>query len=188
MMNQVERNDWPDTSTSVLLYSFLQHSRDCTFVSDLNCLKNELLVSRISDDDDDDELQTDGNRCGRFQAREEVPDEEIFRIIGAQLAEIGDKLTAEIETSVIQNLAQHFRRENMSKEVMTMQISHVVQELVRKMPLDMEKEKAMLVISMALAKKVVNSVPSLLQQVFNATVNYINQNLHDYVNNLAPES
>nr|XP_060632660.1 BH3-interacting domain death agonist [Anolis sagrei ordinatus] len=186
MMNQVERNDWPDTSTAVLLYSFLQHSSDCAFVSDLNCLKNELLLSKISDDDD--ELQTDGNRCGRFEVREEVPDEEIFRIIGAQLAEIGDKLTAEMEASVIQNLAQRFMRENMSKEVMTMHMSHAVEELVRKMPLDMEKEKAMLVISMALTKKVVNSVPSLLVQVFSTTVNYINQNLRDYVNNLAPES
>lgn len=51
----------------------------------------------------------------------------------------------------------------------------------------MERERAMLVVAMVLAKKVANTVPSLLQQVFSTTVNYINQNLRDYVNNLEPE-
>lgn len=55
------------------------------------------------------------------------------------------------------------------------------------MPRELEQEKAMLVAAMVLAKKVANVVPAFLQQVFNTTVNYIDQNLHDYVNNLGPE-
>lgn len=56
-----------------------------------------------------------------------------------------------------------------------------------RMPRELEVEKAMLVAAMLLAKKVANVVPDILQQVFNTTVNYIDQNLHDYVNNLGPE-
>lgn len=56
-----------------------------------------------------------------------------------------------------------------------------------RMPRELEVEKAMLVAAVVLAKKVANVVPDILQQVFNTTVNYIDQNLHDYVNNLGPE-
>ncbi|KAH0617086.1 hypothetical protein JD844_028724 [Phrynosoma platyrhinos] len=187
-MNQVDSNYYgpQGTPTAILLYSFLQNSTDTHFLPELCALKNQLLPSRTLSDDE--ELQTDGNRLGTPQSREPVPDEEIFQIIGAQLAEIGDKLAAEMEPSIIHSLAQQFMTENMSKEEMTRQMSQAVQELLKRMPLDMEQEKAMLVIAMALAKKVANKVPALLQQVFSITVNYINRNLHDYVNNLAPES
>uniref|UniRef100_A0A670KIR0 BH3-interacting domain death agonist n=1 Tax=Podarcis muralis TaxID=64176 RepID=A0A670KIR0_PODMU len=165
--------------TKILLYSFLEKSSDCAFASELCALKNQL----VSEQDDDDELQTDGNRFGQPEDNEE----EIFRIIGAQLAEIGDQLAAEIDPSLIQNLVRQFMAENMSKEAITNHLSQAVKEVVRRMPLEMERERAMLVVAMVLAKKVANTVPSLLQQVFSTTVNYINQNLRDYVNNLEPE-
>lgn len=51
-------------------------------------------------------------------------------------------------------------------------------------PRDMESEKAMLIMTMLLAKKVANHTPSLLHDVFHTTVNFINQNLLAYVRNL----
>lgn len=49
------------------------------------------------------------------------------------------------------------------------------------MPLDMEREKAMLVLAMVLTKKIANTMPSLLQRAFSTTVTYINQQLHNYL-------
>ncbi|XP_060135991.1 BH3-interacting domain death agonist isoform X2 [Zootoca vivipara] len=171
--------------TKILLYSFLEKSSNCAFASELRALKNQL----VSEQDDDGELQTDGNRFGQPEAiiYPNLEEEEIFRIIGAQLAEIGDQLAAEIDPSFVQNLVRQFMAENMSKEAITNHLSQVVKEVVRRIPLEMEQERAMLVVAMVLAKKVANTVPSLLQQVFSTTVNYINQNLRDYVNNLERE-
>ncbi|NWV66369.1 BID protein, partial [Malurus elegans] len=132
----------------------------------------------------DDELQTDGNRSGHFQNGELglVPtNEDVIRIIAAQLAEIGDQLDKEIQGRVVNDLVQHFLNENLSREEITRHMSRVVRELTRSIPSDMEQEKAMLVLAMVLTKKIVNTVPSLLHRVFNTTVNYMNQQLHNYV-------
>lgn len=51
-------------------------------------------------------------------------------------------------------------------------------------PRDMENEKAMLIMTMLLAKKVASHAPYLLRDVFRATVNFINQNLFTYVQDL----
>ncbi|XP_020644772.3 BH3-interacting domain death agonist [Pogona vitticeps] len=188
-MNQGERS-LQETRASILLYSFLQNSSNCSFASELCALKPQLLASAtLHDDFDDGELQTDGNRFVRPQSDVLVSqsDEEIFRTIGAQLATIGDKLAAEIDPSIVQNLAQ-FMVGNVSEEAISSHMSQAVEAVVKRMPLEMEREKAMLIVTMVLAKKVANTMPSFLQQVFSTTVNYINHNLRDYVNNLAPES
>lgn len=44
-------------------------------------------------------------------------DEDIFRLIGAQLAEIGDQVAREIQPRVVNDLVQQFVNENLSKEV-----------------------------------------------------------------------
>ncbi|NXH58039.1 BID protein, partial [Rhabdornis inornatus] len=132
----------------------------------------------------DDELQTDGNRSGHFQNGElEVapPNEEVIRIIAAQLIEIGDQFNKEIQGRVVEDLVQHFLNEKLSREEIALQMSRVVNELVRSIPLDMAQEKAMLVLAMVLTKKIVNTVPSLLRRAFNVTVNYMNQQFHDYI-------
>ncbi|XP_058046511.1 BH3-interacting domain death agonist [Ahaetulla prasina] len=113
-----------------------------------------------------------------------VANEETFRKIGAQLAAIGDKLANEIDDSLVNNLAQQFIMGNVSSQ----HLSDTVRNAMARMPPEMGQEKAMLMATMILAKKVANVVPMLLQQVFNTTVNYINENLHDYVNNLGPEN
>ncbi|XP_029140954.1 BH3-interacting domain death agonist [Protobothrops mucrosquamatus] len=151
--------------TCIVLYSFLENSSDVAFASKLSSLKKQLLAPKQS-----------------YKA-----DEEIFRKIGARLAVMGDKLAAEIEPSFVQNLAQQFRVENVPSQRIQ-HLSLAVQNVMARMPRELEVEKAMLVAAMLLAKKVANVVPEILQQVFNTTVNYIDQNLHDYVNNLGPEN
>ncbi|NXA95035.1 BID protein, partial [Melanocharis versteri] len=132
----------------------------------------------------DDELQTDGNRSGHFQNGElglAAANEDIIRIIAAQLAEIGDQFDKEIQGRVVNDLVWHFRNENLSEEERTLRMSVVVTELIQSLPSDMEQEKAMLVLAMVLTKKIVNTVPSLLHRVFNTTRNYMNQHLHNYI-------
>ncbi|NWS31352.1 BID protein, partial [Polioptila caerulea] len=132
----------------------------------------------------DDELQTDGNRSGHFQNGEPElapTNEDVIRIIAAQLAEIGDQFDKEIQRRVVNDLVQHFLNEKLSKEEITQHMSRVVQELAQSIPSDMEQEKAMLVLAMLLTKKIVNTVPSLLHRVFTTTRNYMNQQLHNYI-------
>ncbi|NWX21079.1 BID protein, partial [Aegotheles bennettii] len=129
------------------------------------------------------ELQTDGNRSGHMQnggLGECSVDEEVVRIIAAQLAEIGDQLDREVRARVVNDLVQHFLNENLSGEEITRRMSEAVEELARAIPLDMEREKAMLVLAMVLTRKIANRMPALLHRVFSTTVNYINQ-LHNYI-------
>ncbi|NXL79265.1 BID protein, partial [Leptocoma aspasia] len=132
----------------------------------------------------DDELQTDGNRSGHFRNGElelAPTNEDVIRIIAAQLAEIGDQFDKEIQGRVVNDLVRHFLNENLSTEEITLHMSRVVRELMGSIPSDMEQEKAMLVLAMVLTKKIVNTVPSLLHRVFTTTVNYMNQQLHNYI-------
>nr|XP_056702572.1 BH3-interacting domain death agonist [Euleptes europaea] len=178
--------------TSILLYSFLERSPYCTFSRELSAVGNQLKSSEPCyhyEGPFGGDLQTDGNRAGRFGALDPAigDDNERFQIIGAQLAEIGDQLALEIEPSLINNLVQQFTAENLSREEITRHLSQAVETLRRRMPVEMEPERAMLVIVMLLARNVANKVPSLLRRVFVTTVNYINATLWDCVNNLAPE-
>ncbi|XP_067392316.1 BH3-interacting domain death agonist isoform X2 [Emydura macquarii macquarii] len=170
----------------ILVYSFLQHCPNCAYREELDSLKSQLIVSppeSFSNEFDDGELQTDGNRSGRFQNGSLV-DEDIFQLIGAQLAVIGDQVAREIQPRVVNDLIQQFANENLSKEEIMRRLSNAVEGLMRTVPLEMHQEKAMLVLAMVLAKTVANKMPSLLHRVFNTTVNYINQNLHEYVINM----
>ncbi|NXG75495.1 BID protein, partial [Baryphthengus martii] len=107
--------------------------------------------------------------------------EEVVRIIAAQLAEIGDQFDKEIKARVVNDLVQHFLNENLSREEITRRMSEAVEGLARAIPSDMEQEKAMLVLAMVLTKKIVNKMPSLLQHVFSTSLNYISQQFHNYI-------
>lgn len=188
MMNQGDHYGDPE-AVCIVLYSFLESSSGITFASTLSALKNQLLVQKqLCSASDEGELQTDGNCFGQLEDRSLVADEEVFRRIGTQLAEIGDRLAAEIEPSFVNNLAQQFMVQNVPSQEITQHLSQAVEAVMRTMPQEMEQERAMLLAAMVLAKKVANIVPAFLQQVFNTTVDYINHNLHDYVNNLTPEN
>ncbi|XP_008642219.1 PREDICTED: BH3-interacting domain death agonist isoform X3 [Corvus brachyrhynchos] len=163
-----------------LLFTFLEASSDCQFRDQLQSLQNQ-QAALCCHANDDDELQTDGNRSGHFQNGLAPTNEDVIRIIAAQLAEIGDQFDKEIQGRVVNNLVQHFLNENLSREEIILHMSSVVRELTRSIPSDMEQEKAMLVLAMVLTKKIVNTVPSLLHRVFNTTLNYMNQQLHNYI-------
>ncbi|XP_014725538.1 PREDICTED: BH3-interacting domain death agonist [Sturnus vulgaris] len=167
-----------------LLFTFLEVSPDCQFREQLKSYRDSLQKQQmiVYQSSDDDELQTDGNRSGHFQngeLEEASTNEEVIRIIAARLTQIGDQFNEEIEGRVVEDLVQHFRNEALSKEEIALHMSRVVKELQRSIPLDMAQEKAMLVLAMVLTKKILNRVPSLLQRVFNATVNYMNQQFHE---------
>ncbi|XP_019344968.1 BH3-interacting domain death agonist isoform X2 [Alligator mississippiensis] len=176
---------------SLLLYSFLDNSQDCAFkekLQTLSCRHTPQCVPHRRDFhsfSDDGELQTDGNRSGHFQNGEPGSETgEIYRIIGAQLAEIGDQLAAEMQAGPVDDLVQQFLNANLSSEEITRCLSQMVEQVLKSIPLDMDQEKAKLVLAMVLAKKVVNNVPSLLHRVFSTTVNYMNRYLHDYIHNI----
>lgn len=63
-------------------------------------------------------------------------------------------------------------------------LADALDQLMQTFPKDMEMEKAKLMLTLLLAKKVADHMPSLLQGVFRTTVNFINQNLLTYVRNL----
>uniref|UniRef100_A0A8C3NXP5 BH3-interacting domain death agonist n=1 Tax=Cyanoderma ruficeps TaxID=181631 RepID=A0A8C3NXP5_9PASS len=171
-----------------LLFTFLEVSSDCNFREQLYSLHSPQVIWCRANDDD--ELQTDGNRSGHFQNGElGVPptNEEVIRLIAARLAEIGDQLDKEIQGRVVNDLVDHFRNENLSNEEIIRHISRVLGELIRAIPSDMEQERAKLVLAMHLAKKIMNTVPSLVQRVFNTTVNYMNQQFHDYIADMLGE-
>ncbi|KFQ21717.1 BH3-interacting domain death agonist, partial [Mesitornis unicolor] len=170
-----------------LLYTFLEVSPDCKFKEQLHSLQSQGTVSFLKGycHEDELELQTDGNRSGHLQNGELVFDpevnEEVVRIIAAQLAEIGDQFDKEIKARVVNDLVQQFLNENLSGEEITRRMSEAVEGLAQAIPSDMEQEKAMLVLAMVLTRKIANTMPSLLHRVFSTTVNYISQQLHNYV-------
>ncbi|KAM6303956.1 BH3-interacting domain death agonist isoform 2-T3 [Podargus strigoides] len=175
---------------SALLYTFLDVSSDCKFRNQLQSLQSQGIVPFLKDscycyDDDEVELQTDGNRSGHLQNGEPVfnraVNEEVIRIVAAQLAMVGDQFDKEIKARVVNDLVQHFLNENLSGEEITRRMSEAVEGLARAIPSDMEREKAMLVLAMVLTKKIANTMPSLLHRVFSTTVNYISQQLHNYI-------
>ncbi|XP_027761331.1 BH3-interacting domain death agonist [Empidonax traillii] len=179
-----------------LLYTFLEASSDCKFKDQLWSLKSPgpavfqgLSDRRISQPvsafDDEFELQCDGNRSGHFQNGElesdATVDEDVIRIIAAQLAKIGDKLDKDVQARAVDDLVQYFLNESLSRQEIMRHMSRVVTELAQAIPSDMEQEKFMLVLTMVLTKKIVNTVPSLLHRVFSTSVNFISEQFHNYV-------
>lgn len=63
-------------------------------------------------------------------------------------------------------------------------LAKALDEMKTAFPRDMENEKAMLIMTLLLARNVANHAPSLLHDVFRTTVTFINQNLFTYVRNL----
>ncbi|XP_061844854.1 BH3-interacting domain death agonist isoform X2 [Colius striatus] len=164
----------------MLLYTFLEVSSDCKFKEQLHSLQSQRIVELCYDEEM--ELQTDGNRSGHLQnVSDPEVNEAVIRIIAAQLAQIGDQFDNKIRARVVNDLVQHFLNENLSAEEITRRMSEAVEGLARAIPLDMEQEKVTLVLAMVLTKKIANTMPSLLHRVFSTTVNYISQQLHNYI-------
>ena len=63
-------------------------------------------------------------------------------------------------------------------------LARALDEMKTAFPRDMENEKAMLIMTLLMARNVAKHAPSLLPDVFRTTVTFINQNLFTYVRNL----
>ncbi|XP_020857334.1 BH3-interacting domain death agonist [Phascolarctos cinereus] len=184
--------DQDNRQTSLLLYNFLQCSSNDVFQTELKELGNELtrVVLQGGRLEDDYELQTDGNRC-YFQMREEGEldsegQEEIIRNIAIKLAQIGDEMEDSIQPNVVNDLISWLRNVNLPTEEKRRHLAATMDKVMQTQTIsqDLGQEKAKLLLTMLLAKKVMTHAPSLLRSIFYITVDYINQNLLTYTRNL----
>ncbi|XP_044533472.1 BH3-interacting domain death agonist [Gracilinanus agilis] len=191
--------DEDNRQTSLLFYNFLQCSSNSFFQTELKELGQELnwppRVFHIQNTGfkDNYELQTDGNRSCHFStSREEEEEsdsesqEEILHRIAVQLAEIGDKIENSIQPSVVVELVQQLRNVNLSAQEKKKYLAATMEKVMnmQTISVDIGQEKATLLLTMLLAKKVMTHAPPLFRSVFQLTVDYINQNLRTYMRNL----
>ncbi|XP_011232491.1 BH3-interacting domain death agonist isoform X1 [Ailuropoda melanoleuca] len=173
--------------TNLLVFGFLQNCSNSNFHKELEVLGHEVSMPAYLQEDYDDGLQTDGNRCSYFLEsgeRDSQGQEEIIQDIARQLAQIGDDMDHSIHPGLMNNLAMQFMNVNLSEEDRRKSLTAALEQVMQTYPMDMEEEKTMLILAMLLAKKVADHTPSLLRDVFRTTVNFINQNLFTYVRNL----
>ncbi|KAM5126856.1 BH3-interacting domain death agonist-like [Callospermophilus lateralis] len=174
--------------TNLLVLDFLQSFSDCKFHQELRTLGQELPVRTYLEGEREDELQTDGNRASLFMGRIEADSEsqeEVIQNIARHLAQVGDEMDRSIQPELVNELVARFMNTGLSEEVSRSNcLDTTLKAAMQTYPKDMENEKTMLIMTMLLAKKVANHTPSLLHDVFHATVNFINQNLFAYVRDL----
>uniref|UniRef100_F7DQE5 BH3-interacting domain death agonist n=1 Tax=Ornithorhynchus anatinus TaxID=9258 RepID=F7DQE5_ORNAN len=163
-------NSKDEVCTGMLVYSFLQCSRNCTFREELRSMGSDLQL--LPDDFDDGELQTDGNRSGQSGHEEEA-----IRLIAEQLAQIGDELDGNIQQGLVRDVARQFMNANLSEEDRRKYLAATMERVMQAVPQELEREKATLLFALLLAKQVVNHSPTLLRSVFRTTVDYINRSL-----------
>ncbi|KAL0626157.1 BH3-interacting domain death agonist [Plecturocebus cupreus] len=111
--------------------------------------------------------------------------EDVIRNIARHLAQVGDSMDRSIPPGLVNHLALQLRNAGRSEEDRRRDLGTALEQLLQAHPMDMDKEKTMLVLALLLAKEVANHTPSLLRDVFRTTVNFINQNLRAYVRSLA---
>nr|XP_058937394.1 LOW QUALITY PROTEIN: BH3-interacting domain death agonist [Kogia breviceps] len=174
-----------ERTTSLLVFGFLQSYPHSRCHQELEVLGHELAV-RVAHDD---ELQTDGNWCSHFRVEgaaetDSQTQEEVVRDIARQLAQVGDRMECSIRPGLVAGLAAQFRNTSLSEEERRRCLAVALEQLVQLCPADMDREKALLLLTMLVAKKVADHSPALLQDVFHTTVTFINQNLLAYVRDL----
>lgn len=174
--------------TNLLVFGFLQNSK-YNFNQELEALSQELPVQVYLDADFEDELQTDGSRVSRsFYHGRIQPDSEsqesAIQNIARQLAQVGDEMDHRIQPRLVRQLAEQFMNAGLSEEDRRNCLARALDEMKTAFPRDMENEKAMLIMTLLMARNVAKHAPSLLPDVFRTTVTFINQNLFTYVRNL----
>lgn len=173
--------------TNLLVFGFLQNSK-YNFNQELEALSQELPMQVYLDADFEDELQTDGSRASRSYHGRIQPDSEsqesAIQNIARHLAQVGDEMDHRIQPTLVRQLAEQFMNAGLSEEDRRNCLAKALDELKTAFPRDMENEKAMLIMTLLLARNVANHAPSLLHDVFRTTVTFINQNLFTYVRNL----
>ncbi|KAM8971846.1 BH3-interacting domain death agonist [Pelodytes ibericus] len=162
----------------LILLTFLKQdkSQDAEFNLALG-----LLEDKVQSQGSDGELETDGNIPvpSSFLLDVGDVDEDLCRRIGAQLAELGDKLDKEgkIKKEVVECVVQDLLNECLSQQRFTELINSVLENL----PTGIEQEKATLAIAMTLTKKVSCTVPYLMERFFRYTASFVEQNYMTYL-------
>ncbi|CAO2606419.1 BH3-interacting domain death agonist [Lemmus lemmus] len=174
--------------TNLLVFGFLQNSK-YHFHEELEALSQELPGQVYLDADFEDELQTDGSRASHSFSHERIqPDSEsqeaAIQNIARRLAQVGDEMNHRIQPTLVRQLAAQFMNAGLSEEDKRNCLAKALDEMKTAFPRDMENEKAMLIMTLLLARNVANHAPSLLHDVFRTTVTFINQNLFTCVRNL----
>ncbi|KAM5298279.1 BH3-interacting domain death agonist [Ctenodactylus gundi] len=174
--------------TSLLVFGFLQSHPNCNCRQELEALGQELPLRVCLETELEDELQTDGNRASHLQGPWREADsesqEEAIQNIARHLAQVGDELEHSIQPQLVSQLAAQLGGQSLSEEGRRQCLATVLDKALQGCPRDMEREKAMLIMAMLLARKVAEHTPSLLRDIFRTTVNFINQNLLAYVRDL----
>ncbi|XP_067855728.1 BH3-interacting domain death agonist-like [Heptranchias perlo] len=178
--------------TQYILLRFLQEKKveNHTYREEIQKLEREVTKESRFDDD----IQTDGHcsseslfrTFGDLEREEVNPDaEELYREIGARLAQMGDGL----DQSINRDLVEEFIRENERihpQEDGTTIMSSMVTCLINQRIIvtqDMTQENIALLLALMLFKKTVLEQPQLLPRIFRTTVQYINSCLRNYIQN-----
>ncbi|KAG8548784.1 hypothetical protein GDO81_024184 [Engystomops pustulosus] len=128
------------------------------------------------------ELETDGRggvgyRCIIEPDGGPQPDDdsELYRRIGAQLAEMGDRFEQDgtITSEVVEGLVNDILSKSLTEDRFADAVKSV---LSSSLPPGMEVEQATMIAAMSLTSRVGKSVPSLLQNCFTTAAAYIRRN------------
>ncbi|KAK1168736.1 BH3-interacting domain death agonist-like [Acipenser oxyrinchus oxyrinchus] len=193
-------------TTQWILLTFLQDQK-CSnqeYKKELETLENELnkkrpVISNYSclwrnnqdSDDDDGELQTDGHFCSDIRniCREMQPDVQgnavdvgAARQIAANLIEIADQLNQSVVSRASDNLVR--RMQTRISQDWTGLLSSEVERLMRQGILGLQQfpqEKVMLTLTMVLVQNIGVHAPTLLRSFFSTAVQYINENLQNFI-------
>ncbi|XP_053318456.1 BH3-interacting domain death agonist-like [Spea bombifrons] len=169
-------------NVDLILLSFLKEGQipDNEYNYALNMLEQE--VNKRSSDG---ELQTDGHSpVPRLEGPSVTEvDEELCRRIAAQLAELGDKFDREgrIKKEMVESVVEGLLSDSLSEK----RFQEVINSALPNLPPGIEKETAILAVTMTLTKKVGCNVPNLLQNFFRYTADFIQSNYVAYLQQLS---
>ncbi|CAH2276452.1 BH3-interacting domain death agonist [Pelobates cultripes] len=161
----------------LVLLTYLKHtsSEDHEYKLVLDILERDFQTHA-----DYGDLETDGNiPVLRTSEDSGFVDEELCRRIGAQLAELGDKLEREgrIKKEVVECVVQDLLTNSLTES----RFEELIKSVMQNLPAGIETEKATVAVAMALTKEVGCSVPSLLQNFFYYTAGFIQRNYLAYL-------
>ncbi|XP_078424282.1 BH3 interacting domain death agonist [Cetorhinus maximus] len=181
-----------DEQTQHILLKFLQEEQveNRAYQQEIQKLENELRRGSRFDDD----IQTDGHcPSGPLRAAynlnvEEVnpADEELYRVIAAHLAEMGDRLDQSINRDLVEEFIRETERTQPQEDgtfILTSMINCLLGQ-TDNVTQDMPQEKVILLLALMLFKKTVVEKPLLLPHIFRTTVQYISSKLQHYIQNI----
>ncbi|CAH2276450.1 BH3-interacting domain death agonist [Pelobates cultripes] len=171
------RTDRMNLDVELVLLTYLKHtsSEDHEYKLVLDILERDFQTHA-----DYGDLETDGNiPVLRTSEDSGFVDEELCRRIGAQLAELGDKLEREgrIKKEVVECVVQDLLTNSLTES----RFEELIKSVMQNLPAGIETEKATVAVAMALTKEVGCSVPSLLQNFFYYTAGFIQRNYLAYL-------